>query len=116
MLGPVESAGEHDVELVEGDPPAVAGSATLAGGGAVAAEVADAEVEQLDQGFVGREVAAGLADLAELVVDALDDFCGVDACGALGRNREERDALPPGQEPLPADRRILLPDVAVRPG
>jgi hypothetical protein len=62
MSGPVEAAGEHDVELVEGDLPVVVGAAS-AGAGVGAAEFAAAEVEQFDQGVVGGEVPAGLADL-----------------------------------------------------
>src|SRR3954447_9083546 len=117
MLGPVEAAGEHDVELVEGDLPVVAGAAFVAGGlGSFSAEVADAEVEQLDEGFVGREVTAGFGDLAELVVDALDHVRGVDDLADLQGKGEERDHLLPGGEPLPADRWILLSDVAVAPG
>jgi hypothetical protein len=37
-------------------------------------DVDDREPEQLDDGVVGREVAAGLGDLAELVVQRLDAY------------------------------------------
>jgi hypothetical protein len=37
-------------------------------------DVDDGEPEQLDDGVVGREVAAGLGDLAELVGQALDGY------------------------------------------
>ena len=58
----------------------------LAAGGALAGsfvlDVDDGEPEQLDDGVVGREVVAGLGDLAELVVQRLESF-----------NREMRKVL-----------------------
>jgi hypothetical protein len=62
MLGPVEAAGEHEVELVEGGFPVEAGAAALAGSGG-ATHLAAGEVEHLDQRVVGGEVPARLADL-----------------------------------------------------
>jgi hypothetical protein len=62
MLGVVESAGEHDVELVERDFPVVGGTSTLATLGG-ASHITAAEVEQLDQGLVGREVSSGFVIL-----------------------------------------------------
>src|SRR3954447_13450493 len=115
VSGPVESAWEHDVELVECGLPVVGGASSL-GSGVGAAEVSAAEVEQLDQSIVVGEVAAGLADLAELVVDALDHVGGVDDLADLGCEREERDDLLPGRLPVPADRGVLASDLAVGPG
>lgn len=55
VSGLVESAGERDVELVEGDLPAVGAAAAAVSSsvsGVGAAEVFAAEVEQFDQGVV----------------------------------------------------------------
>src|SRR5215213_10360759 len=116
VSGLVQASGEHEVELVEGGPPASGGQAA-AGGPAhvIGAELAAAEVEQLDQGFVGREVPTGLADLAEPVVDALDHVRGVDDLADLRREGEERDDLLPGGLPLAPDGRVLPADVGVGP-
>jgi hypothetical protein len=56
----------------------VAFAVLLAAGEALAGsfvlDVDDGEPEQLDGGVVGRVVAAGLGDLAELVVQGLDAY------------------------------------------
>jgi hypothetical protein len=86
-----QSAGIGDVEFAEGlapahdalaldDPGGLVGplAALLAAGFALAGsfvlDVDDGEPGQLDDGVVGREVAAGLGDLAELVVQRLDAY------------------------------------------
>src|SRR5512144_1118963 len=91
------------------------GAAVRAGLGAGPAQVAAAEVEQLDQGVVGGEVPARLADLAEPVVDALEHVRGVDHFADLGWKPEERDHLLPGGQPLPADPRVRAADLGVGP-
>src|SRR3954470_18734145 len=110
----VESAGKHDVELVECGPPA-AGAEAAGGGlaGVVDAEIPAAQVDQLDQGLVGGEVTAGLADLAEPLVDAFDHVRGVDDLADLGREGEEGNHLLPGGLPLASDRRKSAADVGV---
>jgi hypothetical protein len=68
-------------------------------------DVDDGEPQQLDDGVVGREVAAGLGDLAELVVQRLDrypfhrafpdgDLAGIDACGGA----PDQDLPSPAEE------------------
>jgi hypothetical protein len=47
--------------------------------------VADHEVRQLARGFVIGELGAGLGDLPELVVHALDRLRGVDDAPDIGR-------------------------------
>ena len=71
MLGLVQAPGEHDVELVHGDLPVEvrADDSALSVG---AHEFLAAEVEQIHEGVVIREVPAGLADLQELVVARLE--------------------------------------------
>src|SRR3954452_14926269 len=92
VSGLVQAPWEHQVELVEGGSPAAGGQGSPGGlAGVVDAEVAAAEVEQLDQGVVVGEVPSGLADLAELVVDALDHVGGVEHPADLGGVGEERD-------------------------
>lgn len=59
-----QPAREHDIELVQRESPVrVALVRRCLGSGHV--QVAAAQVEQLDRGFVGRAVPAGLGDLAE---------------------------------------------------
>jgi hypothetical protein len=53
---------------------AVLAAAGLALAGPLVLDVDDGEPEQLDDGVVAGEVAAGLGDLAELVVQALDAY------------------------------------------
>jgi len=53
---------------------AVLVAAGLALAGALVLDVDDGEPEQLDGGVVGREVAPGPGDLAELVVQGLDAY------------------------------------------
>jgi transposase-like protein len=65
-----EPSREVDGERVECSCPAVGAGAELAAAGG--ADVADGEVEDLQHSVLGREVPAGLGDLAELVVEALD--------------------------------------------
>src|SRR3954452_23792558 len=90
VSGLVQTAGEHHVELVQGGSPAAGGQGSSGGlAGVVDAEVAAAQVEQLDQGVVVGKVSAGLADLAELVDDALDHVCGVEHPADLGGVGEE---------------------------
>src|SRR5215212_2662253 len=116
VSGLVQAPWKHQVELVEGGSPAAGGQGSPGGlAGVLDAEVAAAQVEQLDQGVVVGEVPAGLADLAELVVDALDHVRGVEHPADLGGEREERDDLLPGGLPLPFDGRVLAADLAVGP-
>jgi len=44
-----------------------------------------------------------------------DAVRGVDDFADFGAQREERDDLVPGRFPLPLDRRVVLPDVAIGP-
>ncbi len=59
----VKATREHDVELVQSHLPVVV-RASSSSSNVGAAEFATAQVEQLDERVVGREVPAGLADLA----------------------------------------------------
>jgi len=85
----------------------------LAAGGPLAGslvlDVDDGEPEQLDDGVVGREVAAGLGDLAELVVQRLDAVGGVEQPADARGEGEERGELLPGVLPDPAGLRVLPP-------
>lgn len=104
-----EASGVGVVELGEGLAPAHGPLAfdeagrlvrALAGGlaaggalaGALVLDVDDGQPEQLDRGVVGRVVAAGFGDLAELVVQRLA-VGGVEQLadrGAEGQERGER--------------------------
>jgi hypothetical protein len=112
-----------DVELAEGLAPAhdalalddagglvrpLAGlpAAGLALPGPVVLDVDDGEPEQLDDGVVGREVAAGLGDLAEPVVQRVDGVGGVEQPADGGAEGEERGGVP-GVLPDPDGLRIL---------
>jgi hypothetical protein len=48
------------------------------------ADVADSEVDQFDSGFVTGEVSSSLGDLAELIVDGLDEIRDVDDLPSSG--------------------------------
>lgn len=97
LAGCLEAAGEVDLECVECLFPAVgAGAGGAAAGGG---EVSGDESEELEGGVVGGEVPAVPGDLAELVVDGLDQVGGVDDRADLGREREERGELLPGVAP-----------------
>jgi hypothetical protein len=63
--------------------------------------------EELDDGVVGREVAAGLGDLAELVVQRLDGVGGVEQPADGGAEGEERGEGVPGVLPDPDGLRVL---------
>jgi hypothetical protein len=84
-----------------------------AAGGALARpfvlDVDDGEPEQLDDGVVAGEVAAGLGDLAELVVQALDAVGGVEQLADRRGEGQERGELLPGVFPDPDGLRVLLP-------
>jgi hypothetical protein len=71
-------------------PFAVLLAAGLALAGALVLDVDDGEPEQLDGGVVGREVAAGLGDLAELVVQRLDRCWSCRAASAPAVRRRGR--------------------------
>lgn len=68
--GDVDAAGEGDGERVECLAPALGVGAELAS--AVVADAADREVEDLEHGVLGGEVALGLGHFAELVVERFD--------------------------------------------
>ena len=101
------------VELVQGLAPAggllaldEAGGlvGALAGGlaagralaGALVLDVDDGQPQQLDDGVVAREVAAGLGDLAELVVQRLDRVGRIEQLADRRAERQERDEGVPG--------------------
>src|SRR5947209_19111630 len=85
-----EAAVEGDVEGVQGGLPAV-GPALPASSGGVQAE--DDEVEVLEGGLLGGEVAAGLDRAAEPGIEALDRVGGADQRAALGTEAQERHEL-----------------------
>ena len=81
--GDAESAGEVDFEEVECPFPAPGAGAEITA--SFVADVAGGEAQQLQRGLVGREVAAGLGDLAELEVDRLHEIgIGYDIFGRFG--------------------------------
>src|SRR6266567_1929433 len=104
MSGQPESVGIHDLELVEGALPDVAVAAAASVASVGASDFAAAEIEQLDERVVVREVTTCLADLAELEVDALDHVRRVEHLADVGREREERDHLLPRRAPRLLDR------------
>lgn len=72
--------------------------------GSVVLDVADRQPQQLGGGFVGREVASVLGDLAQLVVQRLDGVGGVDHPAQGRRESQEWDESFPG--PLPGRCRL----------
>ena len=59
-------------------------------------DVDDAQPQQLDHSVVGREVAAGLGDLADLVVQAFNGVGGVEQLADGGAEGQERGEGVPG--------------------
>src|SRR3546814_1740618 len=86
-----------DLELVQGLMPALGAGAQVTA--ALVADVPGGEAEQLERRGIGREVAAGLGDLAELEVDRLDEVRGVDDLADLGREPQKRGELLPRRPP-----------------
>src|SRR6266566_922740 len=105
-LAECDSSGEVDLERVERGGPVRGGVAAVAG--PAAADVAHAEVEQLQQRVVVGEVPTVLRDLAQLVVDALDRVGGVEDVADLGREREERDHVFPVVTPELDDAAVTI--------
>lgn len=89
----MDSPGVGDSERVECVLPALGVVAEVAS--AVVTDVVDRQVEDLQDGVVGRERAPGLGDLAELVVQRLDGVGRVDDLADRRIEIEERD------EPVP---------------
>ena len=102
-----EAAGVDEGELARGGFPVVdggsfdeaaAGFALVAGfagflcafSGSAVLDVADGQLQQLDDGRVGGEVAAGLDDLAQLVVQRLDRVRRVDHLADRRPERHDR--------------------------
>jgi len=113
-----DSAWVGGVEFVEGFAPSHGALSfdeayglvgALAGfvppGGALAGpfvlDVDDRQPQQLDDGVVGGEVAAGLGDLAQLVVQRLDAVGGVQQLAHARAERQERGEALPGVFPDP---------------
>jgi hypothetical protein len=90
------------------------GAAGDAFAGAFVLDVDDGEPQELDDGVVAGEVAAGFGDLAELVVQRLDRVGGVEQLADRGCEREERDEGVPGVFPDPDRLRVLASPRGVR--
>ena len=65
------------------------------------------QVEQLQRGLVGREVAPGAHGPAQRGVQGLDGVRGVQDSPDLARERVERDDFAPGPSPTLSDGRVL---------
>ncbi len=83
-----EAVGECDCERVECLGPALGVGAELAA--AVVADVADCEVEDLQDGVFGWEVSFRFGDFAELVVQRFDGVGGVNDFADCRVEFEER--------------------------
>ena len=83
------------------------------GGPAVVLQVADGEVQDLEDGLLGRELPAVAGGLAEPGVHRLDQVGRVDDPADLLGEREERHELLPPDPPEPDDRRIPGPPAGV---
>ena len=102
-----ETAVEGDVEGVQGTLPPVGPALAAAAGGV---EADDDEVEVLEGGLLGGEVAAGLDRAAEPGVQRLDRVGRADQRADLLVEGQEGNELGPGVLPEPYDRRVpLLP-------
>ena len=97
-----EAFGIEDGKLVHGLLPIPVGATPVAG------DVTQRQPDQLRGGLVGGEVTAGLDDLAQPRVHALDRVGGVDHFAHRGREREERDHLRPGPSPPGRHARVAL--------
>src|SRR4029453_6041823 len=91
-----DAAFEHEGEGVEGGLPADGPSLSAAAGGI---EGSQGEVEALQGGLVGREVAAGSDGSAEPGVERLDGVGAEDDLADLDLEGEERRELGPGVLP-----------------
>src|ERR1035438_4967864 len=91
-----EAPVEGDVEGVQGGFPPVAPPLPSSSGGV---EADDDEVEVLEGGLLGREVAAGLDRAAEPGVQRLDRVRRADQGPDLLVKAQERDELGPGALP-----------------
>ena len=87
------------------------GPACGAFAGPLVLDVDDRQPEQLDDGVVAGEVAAGLGDLAELVVQRLDAVGGVEQFPDRRGERQEGGEPVPGvlPAPMPAGRPSATP-------
>src|SRR6202035_4070951 len=94
-----------DVEGVQGGFPPVAPAFPSSPGGV---EADDGEVEVLEGGLLGGEVAAGFDRAADPRVEGLDRVGLADDRPYLPVEGQERDELGPGVLPEPEDRRVLL--------
>src|SRR3954467_12320698 len=74
----------------------------------VSGDVAQREPDQFARRIVGREMAAGFDDLAQLRVHAFDRVRGVDYAAHRWRKREERNDIGPGAAPRARHGRELL--------
>src|SRR6516225_9887115 len=100
-----EAAVEGDVEGVEGGLPPVGPSLAAAAG---RVETHDGQVQALEGGLLGGEVAAGVDGAAQPGVDRLDGICGADDGSYLPVKLQERDEFCPGVLPEPDDRRVAF--------
>ena len=89
-----EAAVEGDVEGVQGGLPPVGPALPSAAGGV---QADDDEVEVLEGGLLGGEVAAGLDRAAEPGVQRLDRVGGADQRADLRVEGQERDELVPSK-------------------
>src|SRR5215469_15051134 len=108
-----EAAVEGDVEGVEGCLPPV-GPPLAALPGRV--EAHEGQVEALEGGLLGGEVAAGVHRAAQPGVDRLDRVGRADHCPDLAVEGQERHEFGPGVLPQPDDRRVAFLPLAAELG
>ena len=71
-------------------------------------DITQDQPDELRSGFVAREVASGLDDLAQLHIDALNGVRGVDGIAYRWRKRKEQDHAIPCAARGHADHREFL--------
>src|SRR3954471_6429710 len=101
----VDAVVEGQGEGVEGGLPAGDPALAAAAGGV---EAADRQVDALERGLLGREVAAGAHRAAQPGVHALDRVGAVEHAADLEIVGQEGYELGPGRLPQPHDRRVAL--------
>ena len=89
----VETSGVGDGERVKRSFPALGPGAEFTS--SVVSDIADGQVEDLQNGIVGGEMPAGFGDFAELIVQQLDSVGGVDDLADRSVEGQER------REPFP---------------
>ena len=95
----VETSGVGDGERVKRSFPALGPGAEFTS--SVVSDIADGQVEDLQNGVVGGEMPAGFGDFAELIVQRLDSVGGVDDLADRSVEGQER------REPFPVTSRSV---------